>query len=304
MYRTSEMFQNHFPGTAFVNTTDKGECKSAENRGLRERVRSDIRRNRGRGRSGRRHRREGLVPADAELAEEQHVEHKLLQGRELHSEIVAHVRFAGGIRRGRQLVDAEGGQHPLHVAGKFEIPFNSAEYVSLGFVRVTQTQFRFEQVVRTLVTPSNPTQVSSSCQKLLKSSGLLEALCNMLMASGVPVDVLTETINTVAEVIRGNFSNQEYFSNVMAPSKPPRYGYGRPSERRYKCYGLRYMPKRERSLALKKAGDSCPSNVHGQRETAVYSAVRRPVLFSVLSLQKRVRSSSANSDSFTIQFRG
>lgn len=57
----------------------------------------------------------------------------------------------------------------------------------------------------------------------MKSSGLLEALCNILMASGVPADVLTETINTVAEVIRGNFSNQEYFANVMAPSNPPRY---------------------------------------------------------------------------------
>lgn len=57
----------------------------------------------------------------------------------------------------------------------------------------------------------------------MKSSGLLEDLCSVLMASGVPADVLTETINTVAEVIRGNFSNQEYFSGVMAPSTPPRY---------------------------------------------------------------------------------
>jgi hypothetical protein len=37
------------------------------------------------------------------------------------------------------------------------------------------------------------------------------------------VDILTETINTVAEVIRGNQANQEHFSNVMAPSIPPRY---------------------------------------------------------------------------------
>ena len=52
--------------------------------------------------------------------------------------------------------------------------------------------------------------------------GLLEKLCIILMASGVPADVLTETIHTVSEVIRGNQSNQEYFASVMAPSNPPR----------------------------------------------------------------------------------
>ncbi|KAJ9591959.1 hypothetical protein L9F63_001471, partial [Diploptera punctata] len=78
------------------------------------------------------------------------------------------------------------------------------------------------QVVRTLVTPGNPAQVTLSSQKTMKGCGLLEALCNILMASGVPADILTETINTVAEVIRGNQANQEYFANVMAPSNPPR----------------------------------------------------------------------------------
>src|SRR6218665_2875799 len=52
--------------------------------------------------------------------------------------------------------------------------------------------------------------------------GLLEKLCTILMASGVPADVLTETINCVSEVIRGNQSNQEYFASVLAPSNPPR----------------------------------------------------------------------------------
>ena len=56
-------------------------------------------------------------------------------------------------------------------------------------------------------------------------SGLLEKLCTILMASGVPADVLTETINTVSEVIRGNQANQEYFASVMAPSNPPRCNF-------------------------------------------------------------------------------
>ena len=78
------------------------------------------------------------------------------------------------------------------------------------------------QVIRMLVMPGNPAQVTSSCQKTLRNSGILEALCGVLMASGVPVDVLTETINAVAEIIRGNPANQEYFLTVMAPSNPPR----------------------------------------------------------------------------------
>lgn len=63
----------------------------------------------------------------------------------------------------------------------------------------------------------------AACQRTMRACGLLQALCDILMASGVPADVLTETINTVAEVIRGNASNQEFLASVMAPSTPPRY---------------------------------------------------------------------------------
>ncbi|XP_013399199.1 general vesicular transport factor p115-like [Lingula anatina] len=78
------------------------------------------------------------------------------------------------------------------------------------------------QVVRTLVSPSNPQQHTAMCQKVMNQCGLLKQLCSILMASGVPADVLTETINTVSEVIRGNQANQEFFASVMAPSNPPR----------------------------------------------------------------------------------
>ncbi|XP_028050343.1 general vesicular transport factor p115 [Monomorium pharaonis] len=78
------------------------------------------------------------------------------------------------------------------------------------------------QVVRALVAPSAPAQAVAACQRTMRACGLLQALCDILMASGVPADVLTETINTVAEVIRGNASNQEFLAGVMAPSTPPR----------------------------------------------------------------------------------
>uniref|UniRef100_A0A1B0D1B3 Vesicle tethering protein Uso1/P115-like head domain-containing protein n=1 Tax=Phlebotomus papatasi TaxID=29031 RepID=A0A1B0D1B3_PHLPP len=78
------------------------------------------------------------------------------------------------------------------------------------------------QVVRSLVSPGNSHQIIASCQKTMRNSGLLEALCNVLMSSGVPADILTETINTVGEVVRGDMNNQEFLSLVMAPSNPPR----------------------------------------------------------------------------------
>uniref|UniRef100_A0A7G3AH54 Putative er-golgi vesicle-tethering protein n=2 Tax=Lutzomyia longipalpis TaxID=7200 RepID=A0A7G3AH54_LUTLO len=56
----------------------------------------------------------------------------------------------------------------------------------------------------------------------MRNCGLLEALCGVLMGSGVPADILTETINTVGEVVRGDMNNQEFLSMVMAPSNPPR----------------------------------------------------------------------------------
>ncbi|WAQ95724.1 USO1-like protein [Mya arenaria] len=71
------------------------------------------------------------------------------------------------------------------------------------------------QLVRALVSPSNPQQLTTNCQKTMFTCGLVQELCKILMASGVPADVLTETINTVAEVIRGNLHNQEYFAPAI-----------------------------------------------------------------------------------------
>ncbi|XP_074849920.1 general vesicular transport factor p115 isoform X3 [Carettochelys insculpta] len=78
------------------------------------------------------------------------------------------------------------------------------------------------QLVRVLVSPTNPLGATSSCQKTMFHCGLLQQLCTILMATGVPADILTETINTVSEVIRGCQINQDYFASVNAPSNPPR----------------------------------------------------------------------------------
>merc|ERR1719341_2782102 len=78
------------------------------------------------------------------------------------------------------------------------------------------------QLVRTLNSPTNPSQVTTSCQQATFTSGVMTQLTQILLASGIPADVLTETINTLAEVIRGDNANQQRFMEVSAPSQPPR----------------------------------------------------------------------------------
>ncbi|XP_047221619.1 general vesicular transport factor p115 isoform X1 [Girardinichthys multiradiatus] len=78
------------------------------------------------------------------------------------------------------------------------------------------------QLVRVMVSPVNSPGATASCQKCMYQCGLLQQLCTILMATGVPADILTENINTVSEVIRGSQVNQDYFASVNAPSNPPR----------------------------------------------------------------------------------
>ena len=78
------------------------------------------------------------------------------------------------------------------------------------------------KILRTLINPNNSMQNINSCQIVMRNCSLLQKLCDLLMATGVPIDILTEIINTVADIIRGNLINQQIFSQVMAPSTPPR----------------------------------------------------------------------------------
>ena len=65
-------------------------------------------------------------------------------------------------------------------------------------------------------------QVALSCQNTIQQCRLFDKFCHILMAVGIPADILTETIITLGECIRGNQTNQEAFAQVKAPSDPPR----------------------------------------------------------------------------------
>ncbi|XP_025419531.1 general vesicular transport factor p115 [Sipha flava] len=76
------------------------------------------------------------------------------------------------------------------------------------------------QIIRTLVSPTNPAQATSSCQQAMHTSGILKAMCDLLVANGVPRNPLTEAISTVAELVRGHNDNQSYLEAVKSNGIP------------------------------------------------------------------------------------
>ncbi|KAE9541043.1 hypothetical protein AGLY_004288 [Aphis glycines] len=78
------------------------------------------------------------------------------------------------------------------------------------------------QIIRTLVSPTNPAQATSSCQQAMYTSGILKAICDLLIANGVPRNPLTEAIYTVAELIRGHNDNQLFLESVKSFESPPK----------------------------------------------------------------------------------
>ncbi|XP_042230917.1 general vesicular transport factor p115-like isoform X2 [Homarus americanus] len=111
------------------------------------------------------------------------------------------------------------GSYIQRLTSFFSLPLDSKDGWSAQ--KVTNIHYML-QLVQTMVAPQNPAQAVASCQKLMNRCGLLQALAGLLMASGVPVDILTDTITTVSDMIRGSQPNQEFFASMMAPSTPPR----------------------------------------------------------------------------------
>ncbi|KRZ51966.1 General vesicular transport factor [Trichinella nativa] len=83
----------------------------------------------------------------------------------------------------------------------------------------TATVLQLIDVVRTLVSPSIPSDLISNCQYDFQSYGFLSSLMNLLLSPEITAKVLTSVVLAVAEVIRGNQANQDYFETVATNSE-------------------------------------------------------------------------------------
>jgi hypothetical protein len=70
------------------------------------------------------------------------------------------------------------------------------------------------QVIRTLVSPVDNTHANThASQRSIHQTGLIGLLCKTLLSEFVvSVEILSETAVTVADVIRGNYANQQYLA--------------------------------------------------------------------------------------------
>ncbi|CAD5226977.1 unnamed protein product [Bursaphelenchus xylophilus] len=77
------------------------------------------------------------------------------------------------------------------------------------------------QVIRTLVSPTDNTHANThASQRAILQTGLIQLLVKTLLSEFVvTVDVLSETAVTVADVIRGNYANQQFLasSTIQTP---------------------------------------------------------------------------------------
>nr|CDS25386.1 tubby [Hymenolepis microstoma] len=107
------------------------------------------------------------------------------------------------------------GRFVQRLAKLFEIIPDELEEAS------TWSAQKLVNIFRALVSPSNKSQCVKSCQSEMEACGLLNSLWKVVMAGGVPAELLTETLYSLGELVRGCPTNQESLASMVAPSKPP-----------------------------------------------------------------------------------
>lgn len=72
------------------------------------------------------------------------------------------------------------------------------------------------QIVDCMVSSSNAPENVRRCQEIMQRCGILDKLCELLAASSMPIGVLSETMNTASDIVKGHLGQNA--STVMQTS--------------------------------------------------------------------------------------
>lgn len=76
------------------------------------------------------------------------------------------------------------------------------------------------QVIDSMIVPTNSSIHVQACQSIMQRCGLLDKLCELLTATSMPIGVLTETMNTASDIVRGHLgpnANMIMHTSAMMP---------------------------------------------------------------------------------------
>lgn len=60
------------------------------------------------------------------------------------------------------------------------------------------------QIIDSMIVPTNSSVHVQACQNIMQRCGLLDRLCELLTATSMPIGVLSETMNTASDIVRGH----------------------------------------------------------------------------------------------------
>lgn len=76
------------------------------------------------------------------------------------------------------------------------------------------------QIIDSMIVPTNSAIHVQACQSIMQRCGLLDKLCELLTASSMPIGVLSETMNTASDIVRGHLgpnANMVMQTSAMMP---------------------------------------------------------------------------------------
>lgn len=71
------------------------------------------------------------------------------------------------------------------------------------------------QIIDSMILPTNSAVHVQTCQNIMQRCGLLDKLCELLTATSMPIGVLSETMNTASDIVRGHLGPN---ANTVMPT--------------------------------------------------------------------------------------